>query len=382
MNAPRPATSLLTLSRAALIACIFHGLTFAMASSHLVFLGTYTRNGSKGIYVVRLDDTTGALSTPVVAAESPDPAWITLSPNKKFLYAIHPSEAQAIGFAVDGRKGTLRPLAASAAAQASPPSHLAVDATGRALLAANYRDGYLASMPIRPDGTLGAPTRIPHEGKGADARRQDRSHVHSVTLSPDNRYVIVADLGVDKIFSYAVDPASAKLTPANPPFVASEPGAGPRHFKFGADGRHAYAINELNSTIAVYDYVAASGTLRPRQVVGTLPVDFSGTNSTAEIRVHPNGKFVYGSNRGHDSIAVFQIDPATGKLGTRPVEVVPTGGKTPRNFALSPDGKWLVCAHQDTPLITVFRVDPASGRLTRTPHLAEVPACVCVLFYD
>jgi 6-phosphogluconolactonase len=370
------------LRGAALLLCMFHGLTLAMASSHLIFLGTYTRNGSKGIYTLRLDDSTGALTAPVVAAESPDPAWITLSPNKKFLYAIHPSEAQAIGFAVDGAKGTLRPLPASAAPTASPPSHLAVDATGRALLAANYRDGYVASMQIRPDGTLGTPAKIPHEGKSVDARRQDRSHAHSVTLSPDNRYVIVADLGVDKIFSYALDPAAAKLTPANPPFVATEPGAGPRHFKFGPGGRHAYAINEINNTIAVYDYTPAAGALKPRQVVGTLPADFSGANTTAEIHVHPNGKFVYGSNRGHDSIAVFQVDPATGKLGARAVEVVPTGGKTPRNFALSPDGKWLVCAHQDTPLITVFRVDPASGRLTRTEHTAEVPACVCVLFYD
>jgi 6-phosphogluconolactonase len=355
---------------------------FVMASSHLIFLGTYTRNGSQGIYAVRLDGETGRLSTPVLAAAAPDPAWITLTPDRRFLYAISPTQTQAVGFRVDQTKGTLAPLAAAPAPTAQPPSHLAVDATGRTLLAANYRDGYVAAMRIHEDGTLDPPTTIKHTGKGPHPTRQDQPHVHSVTVSPDNRFVIVADLGLDKIFSYALDPAAARLKPATPPFVVTEPGAGPRHFKFGADGKHAYAINELANTIAAYDFEAATGTLTPRQVVPTLPPEFKGANTTAEIRVHPNGRFVYGSNRGHDSIAVFSVDPATGRLSAMPVEIVPTGGKNPRNFALSPDGRWLVCAHQDTPLLTVFAVDGTSGRLTRTPHTAEVAACVCVLFCD
>jgi 6-phosphogluconolactonase len=352
-----------------------------MASSHLLFLGTYTKNGSKGIYSVRLDGDTGALSTPELAAETPDPAWITLSPDRKFLYAIHPSTAQAVGYRCDVSTAKLIPLPASAPATANPPSHLAVDQTGRTLLAANFRDGYVSAIPIQRDGTLAAPNIIRHEGKGAHPTRQDRPHVHSVTLSPDNRFVIVADLGVDKVFSYAVDTAAAKLTPANPPFVATEPGAGPRHFKFGHDGRHGYVINELNNTIAAYDYDAAKGTLTPRQVVPTLPAGFTAPNTTAEIRVHPNGRYIYGSNRGHDSIAVFAVDPG-GALSPEPIEIVPTGGKTPRNFALSSDGKWLVCGHQDSELLTVFRVDARTGRLTPTPHTARVPMCVCVLFCD
>jgi 6-phosphogluconolactonase len=360
-------------------------LTAAMASSHLVYLGTYTRNGSKGIYSARLDGDTGALSTPALAAETPDPAWITLTPDKKFLYAIHPSAAQATGFAVDVTSARLTPLPAperSEVGSAQPPSHLAVDATGRALLAANYREGFVAAIPIHANGTLGAPTAIQHEGKGTHPTRQEKPHVHSVTLSPDNRFVIVLDLGLDKVFSYALDPASAKLTPAHPPFILAAAGAGPRHFKFGASGRHAYAINELNNTIVAYDYDAARGALTPKQVVPTLPPDFTGANTTAEIRVHPNGKFVYGSNRGHDSIAVFAVDPVTGSLSAQPLEIMATGGKNPRNFALSSDGKWLVCAHQDTALLTVFRIDSATGRLTRTPHTAEVSSCVCVLFCD
>ena len=353
-----------------------------MASSHLIYLGTYTRNGSKGIYSVRLDADTGALSAPVLAAESPDPAWVTVSPDKKFLYAIHPSAAQATGFAVEAATGRLTPLPATATAPAQPPSHLVVDATGRTLLAANYRDGYVSAIPLHTDGTLGAPNIVRHEGKGPHPTRQEKAHAHSVTLSPDNRFVIVCDLGLDRIFSYALEAGAARLTPARPPFVATAAGAGPRHFKFGRDGRHAYAINELNNTVVAYDYDAASGALAPLAAVSTLPPDFKDANTTAEVRVHPNGKFLYGSNRGHDSIAVFGVDAATGRLSAAPLEIVPCGGKNPRNFALSPDGKWLVCAHQDTPLLTVFRVNPDTGHLTRTAHTAEVAACVCVLFYD
>lgn len=351
--------------------------------SHLIYFGTYTRapSTSKGIYSVRLDDETGALSTPTVVAEAANPAWITLSPDKKHLYAISGSKAQAAGYLVDGRTGKLTPLPAGGPSpEAAPPSHLVVDATGRMLLAANYADGYLSAMAIQPDGTLGAPTITRHSGKSMEPTRQDKPHVHSVTLSPDNRFVIVCDLGLDKIFTYELDPATAKVTPANPAFVITEPGSGPRHFKFGPAGLHAYAINELASTITAYDYDSARGALAPRQKVPTIPAGFTSKTTCAEIRVHPNGKFVYGSNRGHDSLAVFAVNPADGLL--KPVEIVPSGGKVPRNFALSPDGKWLVCAHQDSDNLKVFRVDAATGRLTPTTHTAKVPMAVCVLFYD
>ncbi len=364
------------------IGCIaaFVSPSSAFAMSHLIYFGTYTRTTSQGIYSIRLDDDTGALTTPILAAPGTNPAWIVFSPDKKHLYTLHGSQAQAIGFTVDAASGKLHPLPVPAAAAIAPPSHLAVDATGRMLLSANYADGYLGAMVIRPDGTLGEPSLIPHTGRSVHATRQEKPHVHSVTPSPDNRFVIVCDLGVDKIFTYAIDPATAKATPANPPLVATEPGQGPRHFKFGTDGRHAYAINELASTVTAYDYDAAGGALTPRQTVTTLPPDFKGPTTTAEVRVHPNGRFVYGSNRGHDSIAVFAVDASSGLLS--PVEIVPSGGKVPRNFALSPNGKWLVCAHQDSNNITVFRVDSNTGKLTRTEHTATVPMAVCVLFYD
>lgn len=354
-----------------------------------LFLGTYTRNStSKGIYSLRLDPKTGALSAPTVAAALPDPAWITLSPDKKFLYAISPTPQQATAFSVDPTTFTLTPPAPSpvfaSPAAAQPPSHLAVDQTARVLLAANYRDGYVSAIPIHPDGTLGAPNSIAHTGRGPHPTRQEKPHPHSVTVSPDNRFVIVADLGLDQLFTYALDLAAAKLTPANPPAVATEPAAGPRHFKFHPSGRYAYCINELANSLTAYAYTPATGALSPLQTVPTLPPDYPDAerakNTTAEIRLHSNGRFAYGSNRGHDSIAVFALDPATGLLSVAPIQIIATGGKNPRNFALSPDARWLVCGHQDTDLVTVFAVDPATGLLTATPHHARIPSVVCVLF--
>ena len=362
------------------IALAFQLPAFAMPSSHLIFLGTYTKADSRGIYAVRLDATTGALSEPILAAETPNPAWIAFSPDKKFLYALRETEAQAVGFTVDAAHAKLTPLPAAPSPAARPPSHLAVDATGRVLLAAHYADGYVEAIPLRADGTLGAPVKTMHTGKSVNPERQTQSHAHSVTLSPDNRFVIVCDLGLDKIFSYALDAAAAKLTTAAQPFVATAPGAGPRHFKFSTDGRHAYAITEMGGTIEAFTYTAATGALTPLQKISTVPADFTGLKWGAEVRMHPNGKFLYASNRTHDSLAVFAIAANTGRLTL--VEIVSSGGQTPRNFALSPDGSWLVCAHQDSPNLTVFRVDPATGRLARTAHTAAVPMAVCVLFYD
>jgi len=370
------------LTRLALctVAFLLQGATFLMASSHLIYLGTYTRSTSKGIYAVRLDDDTGKLSEPVLAAEIANPSWIAFSPDRKFLYTLHGSKHQATGFSVDAASGKLTALPSSPAPQAQGPSHLAVDATGRVVLTANYNEGYVTAIPVRTDGTLGTATSIQHTGKSVNPTRQDKPHAHSVTPSPDNRFVIVCDLGLDKIFSYALDPATAKLAPGPVPFVASEPGAGPRHFKFGKDGRHGYAITEMGGTIEVFDYDAAQGALTRKQAISTLPADFKDLKWNAEVRVHPNGRFVYGSNRTHDSIAVFAVAPETGKLTL--VEITPSGGKTPRNFELSPNGKWLVCGHQDSDFVTVFRVDAATGKLTRTEHSAKVPMCVCVLFHD
>ncbi len=350
----------------------------ASAASQLVFIGTYTRTTSQGIYAVRLDTVTGALTSPVLAAATPNPSFLALTPDRKFLYAVNESNAMAAAFATDLAAGTLRTLQLPQSSGGAAPCHLVVDPTQRTLLVANYHTGIVAAIPLHPDGTLGVPNIIPHYGHSVDPVRQVSPHVHSVTLSPDDRFVIVCDLGLDRIFTYRLDAARAQLTPAEPPFVATTPGAGPRHFAFGAGGRHAYAVTEMGSTVIVFDYDPATGALTAWQTLPTLPPDFKGESSGAEIRVHPNGRFVYASNRGHDSIAVFAVEAATGRLSL--VEVVPCGGKNPRNFSLSPDGAWLVCANQNSNSLTVLKVDAQTGRLTLTPHSASLPLPVCVLF--
>jgi 6-phosphogluconolactonase len=352
-----------------------------MENSHLIFLGTYTRSGaSRGIYAVRLDHETGRLSAPWIAAETSDPGWLEFSADRRVLYGIHASPAQAVAYRVDIDAGRLTPLNAPLPPTGgmAAPCHLALDRTGRALLAANYHEGFVASLPVKPDGSLGAPDAIRHAGRSVHPTRQEKPHVHSVTLSPDERFVIVADLGTDRVVSYPLR-ADGTLGTAAASF-ASKPGAGPRHAKFSRDGRFLHVVNELDNTITTLACDTATGALETVGNVNTLPDDFVGVSTAAEIRVHPSGRFVYASNRGHDSIVVFEQDEAAGRL--RPVQTIASGGRTPRNFALSPDGRWLVCGHQDTPLLTVFAVDAATGRLTRTPNTAEVPVCICVAFLD
>ena len=346
------------------------------ASAQLVFIGTYTRTTSRGIYALRLDPTTGALSEPMLAAESPNPSFLAFTPDKKILYAVSESNAMAAAFATDLKEGTLRSLQAPQSSGGAAPCHLVVDPTQRALVVANYHTGIVAAIPLHADGTLGTPNVVPHSGHSVNPERQSSPHVHSVTLSPDGKFVIVCDLGLDRIFTYQLDAARAQLTLAS--FVATEPGSGPRHFAFGKDGRHAYALTEMGNTVNAYDYNSATGALTPRQTLSTLPPDFKGATTGAEIRVHPNGRFVYTSNRGHDSIAVFSIDPASGKLAV--VEITACGGKNPRNFAISPDGEWMLCANQNSDSLTVLKVDAKTGRLKLTSNLARVPQPVCVLF--
>ncbi len=350
----------------------------ATASEHLIYLGTYTRSTGKGIYAVRLDAATGALGTPELVAETANPSFVALSPDGSHLYAVSESSTMAVPFAIDGATGHLTPLQAQDAG-GKAPCHLVVDRTERALILAHYHSGMVAALPIKPDGTLGAPgSVIQHTGRSTHPTRQEAPHVHSVTLSPDNRFVIVCDLGLDKIFTYALAPATATLTPATTPFVVAAPGAGPRHAAFSTDGQWVFVINELTSTLVSYRYNTATSALTPADTQSTLPVSFTGDSSTAEVRVHPNGRFVYGSNRGHDSIASFAFDSASGRL--TPLAHTPTEGKNPRNFALSPDGGWLVAANQNSDNLRVFRVDPQSGALTIVPGEASVPMPVCVQF--
>jgi 3-carboxymuconate cyclase len=343
------------------------------------FIGTYTVRGSRGIYSAELDLATGAISPPTLAAETNNPTYLALSPTGKHLYAVSDSASLVAGFALAPDRRTLTPLAEPQPSVGKPPSHLAVDATARVALVAHYHSGYVAAVPLAGTGTPGVPTeRVQHTGSGINPDRQSAPHPHCVVPSPDNRHVLVCDLGVDKIFTYRLDPAAASLTPAEPPFVTAEPGCGPRHLAFSPDARHVFMLSEMGGTLTAYRYDPDTGALHPVHTHTTLAPDFHGENKSAAIRVHPDGRFLYASNRGPETIAVLAFDPSTKRLS--PVEIVPSGGAHPREIALSPDGRWLLAAHQDSDNITVFRVDPATGRLTPTDTNLPVPAPVCLVF--
>lgn len=358
-------------------------------ASLLIFVGTYTpKDGaSRGIYAVRLDPATGSLSPAVVAAETPNPTFLALHPDGRVLYALGEGPAPdgkvtggAAAFGYDAGSGRLTPLNTRGTGGGGT-THLVADATGRMLVTASYGGGDVASFPLMGDGRLGERTSfIPQVGPpGPNPKRQDKPHPHSVTLSPDNRFAFVADLGLDRVLAYRLDHAAGTLTPNDPAFITVKPGSGPRHAKFSRDGRFFYILGEIDGSVTVCAYDAARGAGTPIQHISTLPAGFVVTDPdrAAEIRVHPHGRFVYASNRGHDSIAVFAVQ-ADGTL--KLVEITPSGGKHPRNFALSPDGAWLVCANMDSDNLVSFKVDSASGRLTATGHTVTVPRPVCVLF--
>ena len=353
-------------------------LTQDMDSVRL-YLGTYTRDGGKGIYTLNLNLRTGELSQPQLAAETSNPSYLALAPDRSTLYAVDESEAMAAAFNVPRNRAELTPVSTRQAAGGKAPCHLAVDHTGKMLIVVNYHTGVVASLPIREGGSLGpAASVIQHRGSSVNQDRQSSPHAHSVTISADNRFALVCDLGLDKILTYRLDPSTATLSPAEPAFTATTPGSGPRHFAFSPDGRHAFVISEMGATLTSYVYGAERGTLEPRDTQSTLAKDFQGENKSAAVRVHPNGRFVYASNRGPDNIAVFAFDAATARL--KLVELVPSGGKAPRDFALSPDGKWLIAANQDSNSLIVFSVNAATGQLIRTPMSASVSMPVCVLF--
>jgi len=348
------------------------------ANGHRFLLGTYTRAESRGIYCADLDARTGALGQPALAAESPNPTFLALSPDGAFVYAVCAGPAWASSFRVDPASPRLAPVQLARPDASPTPCHIAVDRSGRIAVAANYHLALAALIPLGGDGSLGAPAIVAHSGRGVHPTRQASAHVHSANISPDGRFAVVCDLGLDRVYSYRIDREAKVLAPGPVPFVAAAPGSGPRHMAFGRSGRHAYVINELDNTIVAYGYDAEAGKLSPMQSVSVLPQGFTGAATAAEVRVHPGGRFLYGSSRGPDSIAVFAIDEPSGRLSH--VETVPCGGRGPRHFSLTADGAWLVCAHQDSNSACSFAVDPDSGRLRRIGGSIGVSMPVCVLF--
>lgn len=350
----------------------------------LVYVGTYTDTQSKGIYAFRLNPASGVLVPLGLVAECANPSFLALHPNHRSLYAVGETaefESQKTGsvsaFAIDGRSGKLR-LLNRRPSGGSGPCHLAVDGTGRCVLVANYGAGSVATLPIRTDGSLDEPaTVIQHHGSSANPQRQEAPHAHWIGADPDNRFVAAADLGLDKVLVYRLDPGRAKLSPDDPPGVSVKPGAGPRHFAFHPSGRFAYVINELNCTLTAFAYDGKRGELKELETVSTLPGAFREGYSTAELEFHPTGKFLYGSNRGHDSIVVFAVDPDTGKL-TR-LQNEPSGGRTPRSFGIDPTGTFLLATNEHSDNVVVFRIDPNTGRLEKTQSV-QTPKPVCVKF--
>ncbi|MBX6773324.1 MAG: lactonase family protein [Chloroflexi bacterium] len=363
----------------------------ASVSPTYVYVGTYTttrphaQGTAEGIYVFQHDSTTGGLMRLHVTPGIVNPSYLTVDPSGRYLYAVaevRDTAGRAGGsvaaYAIDPATGALRFLNQQPSLGADP-CHLSVEQTGRYVLVANYTSGSVAMFPIQADGSLAPASDFhQHVGSSVNPERQEGPHAHSITVDPTNRFAVVADLGLDRVLVYRLDLDRGKLVPHDPPGAAVAPGAGPRHVDFHPNGRFLYVINEIGSTLTVFAYDAERGTLAEVQTVPTLPSGFTGRNHCADIHVHPSGRFVYGSNRGHDSIAIFRIDAETGRLTVLGHE--PTGGQTPRNFAIDPTGTFLYAANQNTDTIVVFRIDPESGLLQRTGVVVAVPTPVCVKF--
>ncbi len=358
-----------------------------MAKEYLVYIGAYTAAGkNKGIHAFRMDVKSGKLTDIGLAGEVVNPSFLTIHPNGKNLYAVSEiadyqgQRSGAItGFTIDYATGKLAKLN-TVSTKGGGACHLNVDKTGKNVVLANYGSGSVASVPVKDEaGNLGEATAfVQHEGSSIDTRRQGGPHAHSVNISADNRFVMVADLGLDQIKIYKLDPAAGSLTPHNPAFAKVTPGGGPRHFNFHPNGKFAYTNQEMKSAVTAFKWDAANGVLTEIQVISTLPADAQGfpNNSTAEILVHPNGKYLYCSNRGHDSLAMYKIgkDGLLTHFGN-----TPTQGKTPRNFNIDPTGQWLIAANQQTDNIVVFRVNK-NGTLTPTGQSLSVGAPVCIKF--
>ncbi len=352
-----------------------------------IYVGTYTspQTGSKGIYLFELDTQTEALEARGLVSEVASPSFLAVHPHRRFLYAVgeimefQGKKAGAVSaFLINHDTGKLT-LLNQQPSGGQGPCHVTVEPGGKCVLVANYTSGTVAALPIDNNGRLEAPKSvIQHQGSGPNTRRQASPHAHSINVDPAGRFALAPDLGADKVFIYRFDASAGTLVANDPPAAKPAPGSGPRHFAFHPAGRFAYVINELASTVTAFTYDAAHGALSEIQTISTLPAGFSEPSFTADIHVHPSGKFLYGSNRGHDSLAIFSIDRETGRL--TPIGHQSTRGKWPRNFAIDPSGRWLLAANQNSNSLVLFRIDPQTGLLTPTGTIAEVPSPSCVQF--
>jgi 6-phosphogluconolactonase len=354
-------------------------------SAQLMYVGTYTEGTSKGVYAYRFDNKTGKMTPLGLEAESPDPTFLALHPNGKFLYGVNEinsfqgKKAGAVtAWSIDKATGKLTML--NQVSSASPgPCHLIVDATGKTLMVANYAGGSFASFPIGADGKLGEATSFIQEtGSSVDKGRQAQPHGHSVNLPKSNKFMLGADLGTDKVMIFKLDPATAKLTLNDPPFGQVKPGSGPRHLVIAPDQKHVYVLSEMAASVTTFEFDAQTGAMKDIDMVSALPADYKGEKSAAEIQIDARGEHLYTSNRGHDSIAVFDIDRKTAKPTL--IQNISSGGAQPRAFVLDPSGNFLIAGNQKTNNISVFRIDHATGKLTATGDKIDLGAPVTFVF--
>jgi 6-phosphogluconolactonase len=354
-----------------------------------VFTGAYTgfpphpRGRADGVGVFRMNSETGALTHVCTQPGVDNPTFIAVSSDHRLLYAINAvSEVDGVpggaveAFSINQETGALTFLNRESTIGPGP-AFVTVDRTGKFVLAANYPGGSIALFPVLDDGRLAqASDFIQHVGSSVDPSRQAAPHAHSINLDPTETFALVADLGLDQIVVYQLDRTNRKLVLNDPPYAQVDPGSGPRHLEFHPNGQFVFVINELSSTVTGFAWDGRRGALTALQTLSTLPSGWVGETSAADIHVHPSGKFVYGSNRGHDSLAIFAVDALTGRLTY--VENTPTGGKTPRNFGIDPTGRFLLAANQDTDTIVTFRIDQVTGKLTPTGDLVSTGTPVCV----
>ena len=358
----------------------------------LVYVGTYTKPGkSKGIYVFRVVTENAEVSQNILlvpmglAVESVNPSFLEVDHARRLVFAVNEVDSHegkptgaVSSFAIDATTGMLKPIN-QVPSMGKDPCHVVLDKTGKHLFISNYSSGSVAVIPVGADGRLGAASSVvQHSGKGTHPERQKGPHAHGVTLDPANKFAFVCDLGLDKVMAYRFDADTGKLTPAEPAFAELKPGSGPRHMVFRPDGKFAYVLNELNSTLSVFSYDAATGKLTEVQTESTLPPYFDGKNTTAEIGMHPSGRWVYTSNRGNETVVLFDIDKEKGTVSY--VEEQNTGGKKPRHFGIQPSAKHLVIANQDTDTLLICRIDDGNGRLKPSGVFAHAPTPVCAVF--
>ena len=353
-----------------------------------LYVGTYTGEKSKGIYVIRMDPRTGELSEPQLAAEVARPSFLVIHPSRKFLYCVSEvsqtdgqKSGAVVAFSVDHQSGQLIRLNHQMSG-GQGPCHVAVDRTGQCLVVANYGSGTVAALPIDEvtGHLLELGSVIQHAGASVHPQRQEGPHAHSINFDPTNQFALAVDLGIDKVLIYQADVGQGILHAGQFPAAVLAPGSGPRHLAFHPSKRYAYVINELANTITAFSWDAARGAMDEIQTIASLPDGFDAESYTAEVLVHPSGKFVYGSNRGHDSIAVFGVDESTGKLTA--AGHTSTQGHWPRNFTIDPGGQFLIAANERSHNIVVYRIDQDTGALTPTGASAEVGSPVCLRFLE